>query len=292
MKSFILIACCIASAAAGAPLFTSVDPVFTPYNADGSVNYDAIPSLARYSEAQGVEIVLLGGSTGEWPSLSADERLGLLKAWRAATALPVMFHAGHNDVRIAKQLAAGAEQLGADSILVVSPCVFKPATVQELVAILSEIAAAAPKTPFCPSNAAAEHPQYCNERAALSQLRPGFLIVAQCSAGPVAGYYHYPGLYGVDFEIADVLTEATTGAHTVPTLAGIKFIDQDMKALSLAKAVANPWSADNAPFGIFVQSDYCLAAIPFGANGSPVITFQSPILHAIRDAYVRTRSHL
>ena len=105
----------------------------------------------------------------------------------------------------------------------------------------------------------------------------------------MAGYYHYPGLYGVDFEIADVLTEATTGANKVPTLAGIKFIDQDMKALSLAKAVANPWSADNAPFGIFVQSDYCLAAIPFGANGSPVITFQSPILHAIRDAYVGHR---
>ena len=41
MKSFAiaLVACCIASAAsaaAGAPLFTSVDPVFTPYNADGS----------------------------------------------------------------------------------------------------------------------------------------------------------------------------------------------------------------------------------------------------------------
>ena len=158
-----------------------------------------------------------------------------------------MFHAGHNDVNIAKSLAASAEKLGADSVLVVSPCVFKPATVTELVAILSDIAAAAPKTPFW--------------------------------------YYHYPGLYGVDFKISEVLAEATTGAHKVPTLAGIKFIDKDMKELSLAKAVANPWSADGQPFGIFVQSDFCLAAIPFGANGSPVITFQSPILHAIRGAY-------
>ena len=75
----------LAGFASASPLFTSVDPVFTPYKADGSVNFAAIPDLAAYSESQGVEIVLLGGSTGEWPSLSPDERLGLLKAWRAAT---------------------------------------------------------------------------------------------------------------------------------------------------------------------------------------------------------------
>ena len=40
-------------------------PVYFPFNQDGSLALDQIPKLAAYSESQGVEIVLLGGSTGE-----------------------------------------------------------------------------------------------------------------------------------------------------------------------------------------------------------------------------------
>ena len=37
----------------------------------------------------GVDVILLGGSTAEWPSLTPQERLDLLQAWRAAIdALP------------------------------------------------------------------------------------------------------------------------------------------------------------------------------------------------------------
>merc|ERR1719261_791277 len=82
-----------------------VDPVFTPYHSNGSVNLGVVPAYARLSVANGVDVVLLGGSTAEWPSLTATERLDLLSAWRKALdAIPaarrpqLIFHAG--DVNI------------------------------------------------------------------------------------------------------------------------------------------------------------------------------------------------
>ena len=61
-----------------------------------------------------------------------------------------------------------------------------------------------------------------------------------------------------------------------------------MKEVSLAKAVPNPFENGvnrKQPFGLLVQGDFCLASMPFATDGSPVLTFQSPILHAIRGAY-------
>ena len=41
-------------------------------------------SLTRTHTQVGIDIVLLGGTTDEWASLSVDERIALAQAWRAA----------------------------------------------------------------------------------------------------------------------------------------------------------------------------------------------------------------
>ena len=69
------------SVAVGGPAsFLIVDPVLTPYtsaSAGGALNLSVVPAMAAAAAARGVDVVLLGGSNGEWPSLSTDERLTL-----------------------------------------------------------------------------------------------------------------------------------------------------------------------------------------------------------------------
>jgi hypothetical protein len=60
------------------------DPVFTPFYANGSVNLDAVLPYARYTAAAGTDTIILGGSTGEWPSMTSEERVDVLRAWRTA----------------------------------------------------------------------------------------------------------------------------------------------------------------------------------------------------------------
>ena len=114
-----------------AATFGAYDPVFTPFTSNGTLDIGAIAAYASYSSAAGTSTIILGGSTGEWPSMTTDERISTLIAWRAAIdALPprvaplsprplLMFHVGDTAVHRAVQLAAASRQHGADSVLIV-----------------------------------------------------------------------------------------------------------------------------------------------------------------------------
>ena len=101
-----------------------VDPVFTAYHPGNfSINTDPalIEAYASLSADSGVDVILLGGSTAEWPSLTASERLEILAAWRAAVdKLPaskrpsILFHVGDISIPAAQALSSKAEELGAD----------------------------------------------------------------------------------------------------------------------------------------------------------------------------------
>jgi N-acetylneuraminate lyase len=83
--------------------------------------------------------------------LTVEERQSLAEAWRRAaqgTDFKVVIHVGHNCVADARRLAAHAESIGAPAIAALSPSYFKPANPPALVEVLSEVAAAAPQTPF------------------------------------------------------------------------------------------------------------------------------------------------
>ena len=65
---------------------------FTPFNADRSVNLDAIPGYARFLRENGVSAAFVCGTTGEGLSLTLDERLAVAEKWTQATdaRLPVI----------------------------------------------------------------------------------------------------------------------------------------------------------------------------------------------------------
>ena len=231
----------------GGDPYSYVDPVFTGYNAkDYSINLDIIPEYAKLSVQNGVDVILLGGSTAEWPSLTTEERLSLLKAWRTAVDSldvavkpKILFHAGDISIAAAQELASKSKAYGADAILIVSPCIMKPNTLGGLVETIKVIAAE-------------------------SELP--------------AIYYHYPALYTVDFKMDLFLDKARDPVNGIPTLAGVKYIDPDMKVLNNATGV------NNGTFTLF-NNDPLLAGMVAGSKGAISYTTLFPMVKRMRMAY-------
>jgi N-acetylneuraminate lyase len=133
------------------PLHGLTAATHTPFHADGSLNPVAVEQQAAHLEKNGVSTVFIGGTTGESASLSLEERLALAKRWLAVvkgSALRVIVHVGSNCLADSRALAAQAEKLGAAAIAAVAPSYFKPRTLDALIACCTEIASAAPETPF------------------------------------------------------------------------------------------------------------------------------------------------
>lgn len=99
----------------------------TPFDQDGAVNHAAAQDLARRICADGSDGIVVGGTTGEAPTLSDDEKIGLVRAVREA--LPgrdVVAGTGTNDTRHSVELSERAIAAGADALLCVVPYYNKP----------------------------------------------------------------------------------------------------------------------------------------------------------------------
>ncbi|MDQ8196139.1 dihydrodipicolinate synthase family protein [Coraliomargarita sp. SDUM461004] len=161
----------------------------TPFEDNGELAINRIPKLRDFLITRGVKGVFIGGTTGEWPSLTTDERLQLSEAWltQRKAGLKVFVHVGHVSVREAQRLASQAEELGADSITAVAPLIFKPTTVDGLVDYCSSIAQAAPSLPFY--------------------------------------FYHFPALTGMTASGLEILRKAT---ERIPNFRGLKYTHETL----------------------------------------------------------------
>lgn len=127
-----------------------VAATFTPMHADGSLNLDQVGPMVDYLIDRGLSALYVCGSTGEGPSLSMDERKATAAEFVGASSgrLPVVVQVGHTSLAEARQLAAHAQQVGADAISAVVPYYFKPESVEVLRDCLAEITAGAGELPF------------------------------------------------------------------------------------------------------------------------------------------------
>ncbi len=123
---------------------------FTPMDAMGSVYLPAIEHYADLMARSGMSGVFVCGTTGESHSLTTQERKEILAEWvkTAQGRFKVIAHVGSNSMHEAMELAAHAQQVGADAVGAMAPCFFKPATVRDLVAFFAPIAASAAELPF------------------------------------------------------------------------------------------------------------------------------------------------
>jgi N-acetylneuraminate lyase len=171
------------------PLSGLIPACHTPFSSGGGLNLGAVDHQAELLSECGVHGVFVGGTTGEFASLTLDERMTLTDRWCRATdgSIRVAVHVGHNCLSEAVALAAQARQVGAAAVAAMSPSYFKPASVQALVDYCAPIAAEAEPLPFC--------------------------------------FYDIPGMTGVRLKMSEFLYQAR---FQIPTLRGLKYSNDDL----------------------------------------------------------------
>jgi 4-hydroxy-tetrahydrodipicolinate synthase len=100
----------------------------TPFDEAGAVDLDAARSLATHLLEHGSHGLVIGGTTGECPTLTDGETIELLSAIRAEVGDEVLLvcGTGTNDTRHSRELTKAAAAAGADAALVVAPYYNKP----------------------------------------------------------------------------------------------------------------------------------------------------------------------
>ncbi len=130
------------------PLAGVYTAAVTPLKADFSPDLDAVPSLLGFLAGRGCHGILLLGTTGEGPSFSPEERLGIFRA-----ALQVREMCRATEGGICKLLAGtgtpsltetislthSAFDLGYDGVVVLPPYYFRKATDEGLFNYFSEL---------------------------------------------------------------------------------------------------------------------------------------------------------
>lgn len=113
----------------GAEIFGSVCvAMVTPFDSDGELDLAAGRDLAAHLVEQGIDGLVLAGTTGESPTTTDEEKVALLKAVREEVGdkASIIAGAGSNDTRHAVEMARAADKAGADGLLVVTPYYSKP----------------------------------------------------------------------------------------------------------------------------------------------------------------------
>ncbi len=96
----------------------------TPFTPDGSaVDLHALERLVEFQVANGIDGLVPLGSTGEFLSVSREERAAITETVVRAAAgrVPVLIGTGAEDTREAVALSREAERLGADGVMVIPP---------------------------------------------------------------------------------------------------------------------------------------------------------------------------
>ncbi|KAJ0173517.1 hypothetical protein K1T71_010666 [Dendrolimus kikuchii] len=196
-------------------------PVFAPVDEKGNINFDIIPRYAQFLNNSGINGILVGGTTGEAVTMTVKERNDLLEAW-VKTARPldmkVIAQIGGVPLPDIVEMAKFAQEVHADAIMTLPELYYKPRTVEHLVSYLAVVAKAAPSLPLI--------------------------------------YYHFPMMSGVDVNMSEFLTLASS---RIPTFKGMK------ADLGVAVQVADQLAADQR---IFIANHQIAPAVLMGHESS------------------------
>ena len=118
-----------------------ITAMITPFQKNGDVDYDAAKRLAIALSKSGSDGILIGGTTGESPTLSDEEKLKLFKEVKESVGDNARVIAGTTDNNNSKsiELSIEAQKLGVDALLLTVPAYNKP-TQQGLIDHFNKIA--------------------------------------------------------------------------------------------------------------------------------------------------------
>lgn len=115
---------------AGKPVFGRVmTAIVTPFDKRGTIDWDSAARLFKQVEAN-CDSIVVAGTTGEGPTLSAKEKLALVEFYKAKAkrGFKVLANVGSNDTADSVRLARAAAKSGADGLMAVGPYYNKPNT--------------------------------------------------------------------------------------------------------------------------------------------------------------------
>lgn len=100
----------------------------TPFDERGDIDYPATQNLINHLLANGTDALVIAGTTGESPTLTAQEKVELFKftVQTVAGRAPVIAGTGTNSTRESIDLTIQAEEAGVDGIMLVVPYYNKP----------------------------------------------------------------------------------------------------------------------------------------------------------------------
>jgi len=114
--------------------------IVTPMTQAG-VDYEQFGRLIDWQIAEGIDALVVAGTTGEASTLSDDEHKEVIRycVERVAGRVPVIAGTGSNDTAYAIELTKYAGQVGADAVLLVTPY-YNKATQNGLIKFFTDIA--------------------------------------------------------------------------------------------------------------------------------------------------------
>lgn len=97
--------------------------IITPFDDDRNVDYGALRSFVNYQVSNGIDSLIVLGTTGEPPTLTYDEREKIISTVieEANKRVPVIVGTGSNCTEEVIKLNKQAEKYGADALLIVNP---------------------------------------------------------------------------------------------------------------------------------------------------------------------------
>jgi len=105
------------------PIFTGAGvAIITPFTENG-VNYDKLGELIEFQIREGIDSIIICGTTGEASTMPDEEHKAVIKytVEKVNKRVPVIAGTGSNDTIHAVELSKYAEEVGADAILSVTP---------------------------------------------------------------------------------------------------------------------------------------------------------------------------
>lgn len=103
-----------------------ITAMVTPFDEDLNVDYEAAVNLAIRLVEEGNTALVITGTTGEAPTLTAEERVSLYKIIKTYVDVPIIAGVGTNSTYSTIENAKAAAKAGVDGLLIVTPYYNKP----------------------------------------------------------------------------------------------------------------------------------------------------------------------
>ncbi len=102
--------------------------IITPFDAEGRFDEEKYRELIEFQIANGTDVIVPCGTTGESATLSYQEHDQVIKACieQVNKRVPVLAGTGSNATQEAVEISGHAKQMGADGVLLVAPYYNKP----------------------------------------------------------------------------------------------------------------------------------------------------------------------